>query len=183
MEETSTPQVSLVQHAAKWGAIIGGASVVLTLLIYIVDYTLLANWKMLILLLVFLGLVIYAGINYRNQIGGYLAYGKAFQHSFVTFAVMGIITTIFTMLLYTVIDTELPAKLIEVSIENAQKMMEGFGMPEDQMDKALEDARTRSVDQFSIVGLAKGYGFGLILYAILSLIGALFVRKNEPVEF
>ncbi len=183
MEESTTPKPSLVQHAAKWGAIIGGASIILTLLIYIIDYTLLADWKMLILLLVFLGFVIYAGINYRNQNGGYLSYGKAFQHSFITFAVLGILSTAFTLILYTAIDTELPAKLTEVSIENAQKMMERFGMPEDQMDKALEDARARSADQFSAVGLVKGYAFGLIFYAVLSLIGALFVRKNEPVEF
>jgi predicted ferric reductase len=168
MEESTTPKVSLAQHAAKWGAIIGGGSIVLTLLIYIVDYTLLADWKMIVLLLVFLGLVIYAGINYRNQIGGFLPYGKAFQHAFITFAVLGIVSTAFTVILYTVIDSELPAKLTEVALENTQKMMENFGVPEDQMDKAMEDAKERSADQF---------------YAILSLIGALFVRKNEPVEF
>ncbi|MCE2997823.1 MAG: DUF4199 domain-containing protein [Cyclobacteriaceae bacterium] len=183
MEESTTPKVSLAQHAAKWGAIIGGGSIVLTLLIYIVDYTLLADWKMIVLLLVFLGLVIYAGINYRNQIGGFLPYGKAFQHAFITFAVLGIVSTAFTVILYTVIDSELPAKLTEVALENTQKMMENFGVPEDQMDKAMEDAKERSADQFSAFGLVKGYGFALIFYAILSLIGALFVRKNEPVEF
>ncbi len=183
MEESSTPKVSLVQHAAKWGAIIGGASLVLTLLIYIIDYTLLANWKMILLLLVFLVLVVLAGINYRNQIGGFLPYGKAFQHSFITFAVMGIISTIFSIVLYTVIDPELPGKLTDVTIENTQKMMESFGVPEDQMDKAMEDAKARSAGQFSASGLVMSYGIGLIIYAILSLIVALFVRKNEPVEF
>jgi Protein of unknown function (DUF4199) len=182
MEETTTSQVPLIQHAAKWGAIFGIGSIVLTILLYAVDYTLLANWKMILVLLLFLGLVIYAGINYRNQIGGFLPYGKAFQHGFIVFAVLGIISTVFTVILYTVIDPELPAKLIEVSIENAQKMMESFGMPEDQMDKAIEDTKTRSADQFSTLGLIKGYGIGLIIYAILSLISAIFVKKNQPEE-
>jgi uncharacterized membrane protein (DUF106 family) len=182
MEETATPQVSLFQHAAKWGAIFGVGSIVLTILLYVVDYTLLANWKMIFLLLVFLGLVIYAGVNYRNQIGGFLPYGKAFQHGFIVFAVLGIITTLFTVILYMVIDTELPAKLTEVTIENTQKMMEGFGVPEDKMDEAMEKARENAQNQFSGFGLVKGYGIALIFYAILSLISAIFVRKNQPEE-
>ncbi|UXE66948.1 MAG: DUF4199 domain-containing protein [Chryseotalea sp. WA131a] len=183
MEKTTTNESSLFQHAIKWGAIFGGASIALTILLYAIDYALLADWKMLLLLFVFLGLVIFSGINYRSQIGGFLPYGKAFLHGFTVFAILGVVSTLFTVVLYTVIDPELPTKLVDVSIENAQKMMESFKMPEDQIDKALEDAKKRSVDQFSVVGLFKGYAFGLILYAILSLISAIFVKKNQPVEF
>jgi hypothetical protein len=182
MEETTTPQVSLFQHAAKWGAIFGTISIVLTILIYIVDYALLADWKMLLMLFIFLGMVIYAGINYRNEIGGFLPYGKAFQHGFIVFVVMGLISTIFTIVLYTVIDKELPAKLQEITIQNAQAMMEGFGMPEDKIEEAMEKAKTNASTQFSIGGLAKGYLFGLILYAILALISAAFVKRNNPEE-
>ena len=183
MEETTTPQGSLFQHAAKWGLILGGVSIALTVIAYAVNYTILADWKFVIfVLLLLLGATIYAGINYRNEIGGFLPYGKAFQHGFVLLAISGIISTIFMILLYTVIDTELPAKLTEVSIENAQKMMESFGMPEDKMDQAIEDARKRSEGQFSAIGSIKSYGFGLIFYAIVSLITSIFVRKNPPEE-
>ncbi|MCX8490434.1 MAG: DUF4199 domain-containing protein, partial [Cyclobacteriaceae bacterium] len=84
--------------------------------------------------------------------------------------------------LYTVIDTELPAKLTDVSIENTEKMMESFGVPEDQMDKAMEDAKTRAEGQFSGIGAVKSYGFGLIFYAIVSLITSIFVKRNQPEE-
>jgi hypothetical protein len=183
MEETATPQVSLMQHAAKWGLILGGVSIVLTIIAYAADYTILADWKFgIFVLLLLLGATIYAGINYRGQIGGFLPYGKAFQHGFILLAVSGLISTAFMILLYTVIDTELPAKLTEVTIENTEKMMANFGMPEDQMDKALEDARKRSEGQFSGLGSIKSYGFGLIFYAVISLITSIFVRKNQPEE-
>jgi hypothetical protein len=97
-------------------------------------------------------------------------------------AVSGIIYTVFNILLYHVIDPELPAKLTEVSLENAQKMMEGFGMPEDQMDQAMEGARRRTENQFSMGGLALSYGIGLIIYAVLSSITSIFVRRNAPDE-
>ncbi len=181
MEETEAP--SLFQHALRWGLIVGAISIALTCVFYAVDYAMLANWKMGILVLVVLiGLTIYAGISYRNETGGFLAYGKAFQHGFVLMAVSGLLSTAFTALLYTVIDPDLPAKLVDVAMENAAAMMQSFGMPEDQMDKALEDARARTVNQFSVSGLGMAYGIGLIIYAVLSLITSIFVRKNPPDE-
>jgi hypothetical protein len=181
MEEKET--TSLFQHALKWGLIVGGISIALTCVIYAIDYALLANWKTgIVIFLMFIGLAIYGGINYRNEIGGYLPYGKAFQHGFILMAISGLISSVFMVLLYTVIDPELPEKLVKVGMENAQAMMESFGMPEDQMDKAMEDARKRTENQYTVSGTAMGYGIGLIIYAVLSLITALFVRKNEPVE-
>jgi hypothetical protein len=173
----------LFQHALKWGLIIGGISIALSIVAYAVDYAMLANWKFGIFVIVmFIGLAIFAGINYRGETGGFLPYGKAFQHGLILMAVAGLISTLFTVILYTVIDPELPAKLTDVALENAEKMMESFGMPADQMDKAMEDARTRTENQFSVSGLAMGYGIGLIIYAVLSLITAIFVKKNPPEE-
>ncbi len=179
-EEEATP---LFQHALKWGLIVGGISIALSIISYAVDYAMLANWKFgIFVFALIIGLTIYAGINYRNEIGGFLPYGKAFQHGFILMAVSGLISTLFTVILYTVIDPDLPAKLTDVAMENAEKMMESFGMPADQMDKALEDARTRTEGQFSVSGLALSYGIGLIIYAVLSLVTSIFVRKNPPEE-
>jgi len=174
---------TLFQHALKWGLIVGAISIALTCVAYAVDYSMLANWKFGIFIFVFLiGITIYAGMNYRNETGGFIAYGKAFQHAFILMAVSGLVSTAFTILLYTVIDPELPAKLTDVAIENAEAMMKNFGMPEDQLDKAMEDTRKRTENQFSISGLGMGYGIGLIIYAVLSLITSIFVRKNPPDE-
>lgn len=181
MEEKETP--SLFQHALKWGLIVGGISIALSIVSYAVDYAMLANWKFGIFVLVmFIGLTIYGGINYRSEIGGFLPYGKAFQHGFILMAVSGLISTLFTLILYTVIDPELPAKLTDVAMENAEKMMEGFGVSADQMDKAMEDTRKRTENQFSISGLGMGYGIGLIIYAVLAAITSIFVKKNPPEE-
>lgn len=179
--EEQNEQPSLFQHALKWGVILGIIGIALTGIFYAVDYTLLANWKFgIFVFLVSIGLTIYAGINYRGEIGGFLAYGKAFQHGFVLMAISGLLSTLFNMVLYTVIDPELPQKLTEVAMENAQAMMESFGMPEDQMDQALADARERTENQFSASGLAMSYGIGLIIYAVLAAITSIFVRKNPP---
>ena len=177
--ENATP--SFMNHAGKHALILGGISVVLTLAAYAIDYTLLAAMSFLLIsLAIYIGYGIYAGINYRNEIGGYLSFGKAFQHGFVVFAVSALVSTIFNILLYTVIDPELPAKVTEAAMENAEKMMAGFGMPEDQMEEALEKTKEDTIKRYTAGGLAMSYGFTLIGCAIFALISGAIAKRKEP---
>lgn len=180
-EQTTPP--TLLNHALKWGAILGGISIFFIVILYVVDYTMMVQLKFLgVSILISLGVVIYAGINYRNEIGGFLPYGKAWQHSFATFFVSGLMYTIFTMLLYFVIDPDLPAQLVEAGMDNSREMMENFGTPEDQIDTELEKARERTENQFKIGGMLTGFGISLIFYAVIATITALFTRKNPPMD-
>jgi len=183
MEDSTTEQPSLLQHAIRWGLIMAGISIALTILIYVIDYAIMVQLKFLGLsLLIYLGMTIYAGINYRTSIGGFMPYGKAFQHGFVVLALSALVGTIFSFILYNLIDTELPQKLVDASVENARAMMEKFGAPEDTIEPALEKARVDAADRFTVLGQAKGYIFALVFCAIMSLISSIFVKKNQPVE-
>jgi hypothetical protein len=182
MEETNQPS-TFMSNIVRWGLITGGVSVVFSILLYVIDYTLMVQLKVLfIALAIYLGLAIYGGIDYRKSIGGFMSYGKAFQHGFLILAISALVATLFNALMYNVIDTELPKKLTEASIENTRAMMENFGAPEDSIDQALEKAEESSKEQFTIVGQLKGYFYILIFSAIMALISALVVRKKEPVE-
>ena len=182
MEETSE-QPSLLNHAVKWGAICGATSIFLSITLYAIDYTLMAQLKFLfIFLLIYLGITIYAGIDYRNSVGRYLSYGKAFQHGFLVLAVSGLVATIWNFLLYNVIDPELPQKLGETIVENTRTMMEGFGAPEERIEEEIAKAQERTKDQFTPLGQIKGYGFILIFSAVMAAISGAIVKKNEPIE-
>jgi hypothetical protein len=183
MEDNSTPAPTFMSHTIKWGGITAAVSVILTMLLYAIDYTLLVQLKVLfIFLAVYFGVVIYAGIEYRKSIGGFMSYGKAFQHGYLIFIISGLIATVFSMLLYFVIDPELPEKLTDASIENTREMMEGFGAPEDAIDNALDQAKEATAEQFTLTGIALGYVRILVVSAVMALISAIFVRKNQPVE-
>lgn len=172
---------SLYKHAAKMGAILGAIGIIITVLLYVVDYALMANmWFGLFMIALSFGYVIYAGITYRKEVGGYLSYGKAFQHGYVTLLTSAIVSSIFMILLYGVIDTELPQKLTDVAIENAEAMMVKFGAPQEQIDKSLDEMRRDMPARFSAMGSIKQLGWGLIIYAVISAITSLFVRKNVP---
>jgi hypothetical protein len=182
MTQTEEP-VTLQSHVIKWGLIVGAVSIVLTILLYVIDYTLMVQLKTLfVMLLIYLGITIYAGIDYRNSIGGFLPYGKAFVHGFLVLAISALVATLFSMILYNVIDTELPQKLTDASLENTREMLTNFGTPEDAIDQALEDARSRTENQFTITGQLIGFASILFFSAIMALISAIFVKKNQPVE-
>jgi hypothetical protein len=181
MEENATVPTSPFNHAAKWGAIYGAVSIVISMLIYAIDFTLFAGFTFLIIsLVVGFGFVIYGGINYRNEVGGYLAFGKAYIHGFIMFAVAAAISTAFSILLFTVIDPDLPQNLTDAIISNTEAMMQKFGAPQDSIDQTIDQMREEQPKNFAPFGLVKSYFFTLIWYAILSLITGLIVKKNQP---
>jgi Protein of unknown function (DUF4199) len=181
MEEEKVAPPTLMSHSGRWGLITGIVAIVLYILMYVIDYTLMVQLKMLfIALAIYFGITIYAGIDYRKSIGGFLSYGKAFQHGFLILAVSALIATIFNMLLNHVIDPELPQKLIEAGMDNQRAMMANFGASEDAIEKGLEEARTRMENQYKISGMAFGYIFVLIFSAIMASISSFIVRKSEP---
>ena len=82
------------------------------------------------------------------------------------------------MILFNVIDPQAAETLTELTIESTRKMMEGFGAPEAQINETLQQMQDEN--QFSILNQLKGYGFQLILYALIGLIVALIFREKEP---
>jgi len=179
MEENTTS--TLVNHGARWGAILAGVTIVLVMLLYAIDYTMMAGFTFIIIAtLLGIGMVIYAGINYRNQVGGYLTFGKAYLHGLLVFVVAGLISTAFNFLLYFVIDPDLANNMTEAIISNTEKTMENWGAPPDSIDQTIEKMREDMPQNFTAFGFIKGYFTGLIWYIILSLITGLIVKKNQP---
>jgi hypothetical protein len=182
-ETTTSAAPTFFNHVLKWAVIMAVVGILLAIIMYVIDYTLMVQFKMLLIALaIYLGIAIFAGIEYRNSIGGFMSYGKAWQHAMAIFAISALITTMFNLLLYNVIDPELPGKLAEATLENQRAMMANFGAPEDQIDKEIEKARERTENQFKPAGQALGYLIILAFSAVMALISSIFVKKNEPVD-
>lgn len=170
------------QHAIKHGAILGAITTVLTIIIYVVSIPLMGSLKYVLLVFgIYIGYVIYAGIDYRNSTGGFMMYSKAFIHGFVVLATAGLIGTLFGLLLFQVIDTELGTKITDAIISNTEETMRSFGAPEDQIESRLATMREEMPNNFSAMGQVKGFFTNLISYAVVVLLTSLVVRKSEPV--
>ncbi len=177
MEERQTP----FQAAVKPGLTIGLVSLAVTYLAYFIDSSLLGSaWFGFVAIVIFFVLIIYFGKQYRSELGGFMSFGTAFNFSFVTMIVSGIVGLIGQILLFQVIDPSLPQVLSDLAFENSMKMMESFGQNPDSLPPAtLDEIRESTANSFSLGGQLKNFGYGLIFYAIIALILAAILKKRD----
>lgn len=179
--EQSVDRSGLLNQVVKFGVIISLVNIIITLLIYVVDVSLMAKWWFgIIILIVNIILILYAGFDWRKQNGGYLLFKDAFIFILLVLLLSGIISLLFNILLYTVIDPDLSQTITEASIEETTAMMERFGVPDDQIDETIESVREGVSDQFSISGLLRTFLYSLIFYVIGALIIGAIVKKSRP---
>ena len=86
------------------------------------------------------------------------------------------------MILYTVIDPGLPAVLGDTAADTARSMAENFGATGDALDDVEDQTRTDTIARLTPMGLTKSFLWGLLIYAVVSSISGLIVRKRVPEE-
>jgi hypothetical protein len=153
------------------GLILGLLGVVYTLVLWFLDLTFNKNLGY-IFILVEVVILFFLVKSYRdNYMHGMITYGQALGAGVIIFLYATIISSIFSYLLYAVIDPGLMAKGLA-----AQE--QGFldrGMTQEQVDAALKVAAKMMKPAISMpIGLVVNMFFGLIV----SLIVAAFVRKE-----
>lgn len=179
----NTSNQELLKPAAKSGLILGLIGIIITLLIYFINAKLLANlWVGISILVVSLTLVVVFGIGYRKQTGGYISFKNAFLYSLILLLVAGLIGQTFNYLLFNVIDSDLSELVTDAALENTEAMMEKFNVPDEEIDKALENTETQMANQYKIGGIMKAYLYSIIIYAIISLITGAIIRRKHPEE-
>lgn len=181
MENQETP----FKAGLNAGVILGIVSVVLTFVVYFISPITLASGTFGIgMLVVFIGILIYLGIQYRKSIGGFMDFGPAFNFSFIAMVVAGIISQIGTALLYNVVDPALPGVLVEQTLENTMDMMEKFGAADAMSTQQIDEMREGFAANYTVMGQIKAFGIALIIYAVLSLIlGAILKKRDKSLDY
>ncbi len=165
-----------------WGLILGGISILFTVILYGLGTEYMVNWKVgLTVLAVFIAALVYAGLRFRKKInGGYLKYWEAFRLVFFLMIASTIVSSLFSLLMSTVIDPELPQKMKEATIQATISSMEYWGAPQDVIDRTIDKMQNEPTG-FTMEKLLWGILNTLIFASILSLILSLFIRKKRPV--
>jgi hypothetical protein len=135
-------------------------------------------------LVIYSGLVIYFGINYRNHRGGYINFGPAFQFSFFTLLIMLVINTFGNMLLFIGLDPTLSEKMADIGLENTLEIMDSFGVGDGMSSNQMDELRERLLEGYSVSGMVKSAGVMVLFYAVLALIlGGIIKKKNRSLDY
>lgn len=165
----------------RYGLILGCFPILVTLLAYLAFPSILGNYwvgsLVIIANIVFLLLsVIYA----KRALGGYLSFKEAFTAFMFTWIISAAMGAVFNILLFKVIDPAFAETVKEISIEASVDMMETFGMSDEQMEQAIEQAEAGVEKQYSYAGMLMGFLYSTVFGAILGLITAAVFQKKRP---
>lgn len=166
--------------AIRYGLILGIVSVVLTYAVYVIDYMMMIKWWFGVLAFgVMIVVIIIACKAYRSKNNDLASFKELFFMIMIIMAISVIISTAGNFLLHKVIDTEVGSKLNNAVIDQTVEMMEGFGTPDDVIDKTIADMEEK--DNFSTsTMLLNALGAILIGGGLFGLIFAAIFKKNPP---
>ena len=177
---------SPILSAVKPGIIIGLVSMVITYVAYFIDVALLASLVYFISILVlFFGLIIFFGIDFRKESGGFLAFGQAFTFSYFTMLISGFVSILGNIILFQLVDPDLPKVLGEITFESQLNAMERFGVGVDSIPPdQLKEMEKNSSFGFTLLGQLISFGVSFFYYAVLALIlGAILKKRDKSLDF
>lgn len=168
-------QVSTARVALKWGVILGIASIIFSLILFLTDNV--GNNKLgLVSLVISVAGLVLAMRDYRTLNGGYMRYGEGLSVGTLTSAVSGLLSSLFSVFYTTVIDTGAMTRMVE----RTREQLEDSGASDDQIDQQMT-----IVEMFQSPGLSFAFGIiGAVIFGLLlSLVIAAIMRRNRANPF
>lgn len=165
--------------AIRHGAVVGLVQVVLMLLVYLLDTTLLFNFWMGLSTWVFAFVAMYLGLKgVREQEGGLLSFTRAWGHAYIVVIAMTALVTLFNVVLYNFIDPSLVDLAIKQTLNQIEEvaLMFGDGMDLEEMKGVIE---TSSREAMKPLGLVWAGFWSLLFYIVPTLIMAAIMRRKE----
>ncbi|MEZ4910618.1 MAG: DUF4199 domain-containing protein [Saprospiraceae bacterium] len=164
----------------KYGLMFGGFSILSSLIFYYVMpigvFT--EGFISIIAMIVFMILAVREERKNHDIDSGF-PFGTAFSTAFFTGFLGTVISTLFAIILFQLIDPSLVDVLTERTIEATESLMAKMNVPEDQLQSTIEQIETDMAGKFSPISLLQGLFFsGLILAVIAAIIALVF--KKEP---
>lgn len=176
MEEEKVHKSVMLKSAATNGAILGLISILFVVIAYMTgDIYKGKSWLNWAGMIISVAALIYMAINYRKTTcGGFISYGNAFIYCWVTYIFAGVISVAFVVLLQTVIEPDYMEKMADVQREMLLKR----GMSDSQVEQSMAIA---SKFQTPLFVLIIGNVWNALIGLVISLITAIFVKKDRPV--
>ena len=165
----------------EFGVLLGLISIGIGVLYYSLGIEFMIKWWVgLINLAVSIFLICFFALRYRKSIGGYMNYWNAFFALVIILTISGVISTIYNMILFHVIDPELPVKMHDAILQTTVQWMEDFKVPQSEIDKVIDKMQSQQ-NQYSVGRQLIGIIWVILGSAIISFIIAAFVKKSRPI--
>ena len=128
-------------NSINLGLYLGATLAAIVVLIYAIDLDLMVEWWLSVALLtVVIAFGVVAAKRAKKNNTGLLSFKEAFVNYFLTIAVGTAISAVVGIVIFNVVDPEAAAHLNEQILLKSKQMMEGFGMTQEVIATALDEA-------------------------------------------
>jgi len=170
METTITPVQNATKVATKWALLYTIAAIIVTYTLQFLNLDQNSSWKY-VSMVFFIGFLLLAQKEYKDQLGGYITFGNAFSAGFRYSVFAGLLVALFTYLYYSFLSPQMFDKMLET----VQTAMEEKNAPSNVVDSTMSFYRGWGkiiFPFFAAIGSA-------IIGSIISLIGAAIFKKER----
>lgn len=162
---------SIWKSSITYGVYVGILLILLSVAYYVTGNTFAKSAQWVSYAIMIAG-VVWGQLGYRKAFGGTMTYGQAVGAGVLTMLFASIISSIYTYLLYEVID---PSLQEQMRLFTEEQIVSRGSVSEEQMDMAIEMAtRFQKPWIMAVMGVLGGTFIGLII----SLITAIFTQKK-----
>jgi hypothetical protein len=162
-----------------YGLLYGGVSVVFTVILYLGGVKWFLNPVAYLGYVIPIAFAVLAASHQKKLQGGYIEFSEALKTIFQVLVTGSLISVVFDWVLFNYIDVPFRQALMQESAVKIEKMLEKLKMPQDQIDKAVDDMLNSN--NYTIGKLLLGFAFRCIGLFILALIVAAIMKKKRPV--
>jgi hypothetical protein len=170
-----------IQH----GLLIGGVSIVLFVVFYLINPMLqFTNFAVPILsFAVVITLLVVMGIDVRKKAGGFWSFGEAYKSLIIMSVFFILLSTLCSFVVFKFVNPDLPEKVNSVMLDKMTETFSKMGMEGPKLDEAVkpfQNGEFIAKMQPTFKNELTNFGIALLIYAIINLIIAAIIKKNSP---
>ena len=167
----------------KYALLFGVVHIVYQLISYLIGVNFMASfWNAGISIVFNIAILVYIMLQVKNLHGGFIDFKKLFVNTSIILIFGLFLSVMFDYVLNTVIDPELPFKIVDASFENTLGLLEDMGVPDETLDEAysqMELAKAEMEEEYTVAQFFPTYLMSYGLWTILNLILSLILKKEE----
>lgn len=170
---------SIKSNAINFGLYLGGALSLFTILGYGISLEILISYwvTLLIMPLAIIGTGVFAILNSKKSLGGFINFKQAFSAYFITVAVAMIISTIVSVVIFNFVDPDAAVEIKRIVVEKTITTMENMGAPSEAIAETIIPLEEQ--DMFGVMTQFRSLAGSLMFFAIIGLIAAAIMKKKN----
>lgn len=169
------------KNGILFGIITGILGALITTLIYVINLELFTSmWIGIgsIILYIIIGIVLLT--KTKKELKGILSFKDAFTTYFISALIGILISVVFNIILFNIIDPGVKETLKEITIKYMVDTMHRFNTPQSAVNDAIK--KLQENDPYSTIELIKGTVFKIAFSALFGLLLALVFKSNTTQE-